>query len=103
LSNPQVLILYAALGIGFLVGIVCVSRIFSAIIAKHKHTAFFMVAGLAFGSIASMLLNSDVYALYGKWAATSLPIGDIVVALALLAVGFVGSFVLTRYELSHGE
>lgn len=103
LSNPQVLFLYAALGVGFLVGIVCVSRIFSAIISKHKSTAFFMVVGLAFGSIASMLLNSDVYALYTLWAQTSIPVGDIVVALVLLAVGFVGSFLLTRYELSKDQ
>ena len=32
-ENPQVILLYGALGIGFLAGIVCVSRIFSAIIA----------------------------------------------------------------------
>ena len=102
-SNPQVLLLYAALGIGFLVGIVCVSRIFSAIISKHKLSTFFTIVGLAFGSIASMLLNSDVYALYTLWAQTSIPVRDIVVALALLAVGFVGSFLLTRYELSQDK
>ncbi len=99
-SNPQVLLLYAALGVGFLVGIVCVSKIFSAILAKHKATAFFMVIGLAFGSIASMFLNSDIYALYVLWAQVGVPLIDVAVGLVLLAVGFVGSLLLTKYELS---
>jgi uncharacterized membrane protein len=99
-ENPQVLLLYAALGIGFVVGIVCVSRVFSWILAKYKATAFFMAVGLAFGSIASMFLNSDVYALYTEWAQTSVPLVDIAVSLVLLALGFAGSFMLTKYELS---
>ena len=99
-ENPQVLLLYAALGVGFVVGIVCVSRVFSWILAKYKATAFFMVIGLAFGSIASMFLNSDVYALYTQWAQTSVPLVDVAVSLVLLAIGFAGSFMLTKYELS---
>jgi uncharacterized membrane protein len=99
-ENPQVRLLYAALGVGFVVGIVCVSRVFSWILAKYKATAFFMVVGLAFGSIASMFLNSDVYALYTEWAQTSVPLVDIAVSLVLLALGFAGSFMLTKYELS---
>lgn len=100
-ENPEVLLLYAALGIGFLVGIVCVSRIFSAILKNHKVTAFFTVIGLAFGSIASMFLNTDVYALYTEWAANgAIPLPTVAFALVLLIIGFTGSFLLTKYELS---
>ena len=99
-ENPQVILLYGALGVGFLVGIVCVSRVFSAILKKHKTTAFFAVIGLAFGSIASMFLNTDVYSLYTDWAQTSVPWGVVGISVILLAVGFVGSFLLTKYELS---
>ena len=102
-ENPQVILLYGALGIGFLAGIVCVSRIFSAIIAKHKVSAFFMIIGLAFGSIASMLLNSDVYALYVSWAESGIPASTVIIAAALLVVGFIGSFFLTKYELSEQD
>ena len=103
-DNPQVLLLYAALGVGFLAGIVCVSRIFSAILKNHKITAFFTVIGLAFGSIASMFLNTDFYALYVQWAEQgAIPIVTVLIALLLLAVGFVGSFLLTKYELSREE
>ncbi len=99
-ENPSVLILFAALGIGFVVGLVSISKVFSAILAKHKITAFYMIIGLAFGSIASMFLNTDIYELYGEWAATSIPLPTFIIGIALLAVGFVLSFALTKYELS---
>ncbi len=101
LSNPQVLLLYAALGVGFLVGIVGISKLFSAILKNHRATAFFCVIGLAFGSIVSMFLNSDVYELYALWAkATGLPWADIIAGIILLISGFIGSLLLTKYELS---
>lgn len=99
-ANPQVLLLYAALGIGFLAGIVCVSRVFSAIIAKNKGAAFFAVVGLAFGSIASMFLNSDVYALYTTWAQSGIPVVTVIISAVLLVIGFICSWLLTKYELS---
>ena len=99
-ENPVVVLLYACLGIGFLVGLVVVSRAFSAIIRSHKHTAFYMVTGLAFGSIASMFLNTDMYELYVSWGATAVPWLNIIVGVVLLAVGFTVSFLLTKYELS---
>lgn len=99
-ENPIVLALYASIGLGFLVGLVCISKLFSAILTKHKVTAFFMVTGLAFGSIASMFLNSDVYELYTEWGNTSVPTATVAVGVILLAIGFIGSYALTRYELS---
>lgn len=100
-ENPEVLGLYAALGIGFVAGIVLISRIFSAILKKHKLTAFFMIVGLSFGSIASMFINTDVYELYLSWgAAEKFPTATVIVGALLLVLGFVGSFALTRYELS---
>lgn len=99
-ENPIVLALYASIGLGFLVGLVCISKLFSAILTKHKVTAFFMVTGLAFGSIASMFLNSDVYELYTEWGNTSVPTATVAIGVILLAIGFIGSYALTRYELS---
>ena len=98
-ENPSVILLFAALGVGFLVGLVTISKAFSAILAKHKATAFFMIIGLAFGSIASMFLNSDVYELYTVWAQNGVPAVDVAVGAVLLIVGFIGSYALTKYEL----
>ena len=102
-ENPTVILLFAALALGFLVGLVSISKAFSAILAKHKITAFYMIIGLAFGSIASMFLNSDVYALYCDWAASSVPVADVLTGIILLIVGFAVSYALTKYELSRGN
>lgn len=103
-EHPAVLLLYLALAAGFLVGIVLISKLFDRILRKHKVTAFFVITGMSIGSIVSMLCNSDMYGLYCSWIeAGSLPIMRIVIAFVLLAVGFVASFVLARYEMSHSE
>lgn len=104
LDNPQVLGLYAALGVGFIAGIVLISRLFSAILAKHKVTAFFMITGMSIGSIISMFINPDVYEVYTAWSTgNGNPILSIVIGVVLLAVGFALSFLLTRYELKHNN
>lgn len=104
LDNPQVLGLYAALGVGFIAGIVLISRLFSAILAKHKVTAFFMITGMSIGSIISMFINPDVYEVYTAWSAgNGNPILSIVIGVVLLAVGFALSLLLTRYELKHNN
>ena len=104
LDNPQVLGLYAALGVGFIAGIVLISRLFSAILAKHKVTAFFMITGMSIGSIISMFINPDVYEVYTAWSAgNGDPILSIVIGVVLLAVGFALSLLLTRYELKHNN
>ena len=103
-EHPAVLLLYLALALGFLVGIVLISRLFDRILRKHKVTAFFMITGMSVGSIVSMLCNSDMVGLYREWMmAGSLPVMRVVIATILLAVGFALSFLLSRYELSRGE
>ena len=102
-ANPIVVLMFASLGVGFLIGLVSISKAFSAILSRYKLTAFYMITGLAFGSIASMFLNSDVYELYTEWAKTAVPVADVIVGIVLLIVGFAASFALTRYELSRNE
>jgi uncharacterized membrane protein len=99
LENPIVLLLYFCIGGGFLVGLVLISRIFSKIIEKRRAPTFFLVVGLSLGSILSMFLNPDIWAVYKLWGAGVDPTWDIVIGVALAAVGFVGSFFLTKYEL----
>ena len=103
LNNPIAILLFASLGFGFVCGIIIVSKIFSAILKKHKTTAFFAVIGLSFGSIASMFINTDVFAVYGEWAESGIPLPTAVIAAALLAIGFALSFALTKYELKNNK
>ena len=106
LENPQVLGLYASIGLGFLGGIVLISRIFAKILEKHKASAFFLVTGLSFGSVASMFFNPDMWEIYTLWGNN--PQGEgmitsLIVGAIMLCIGFVPSFFLTRYELLRSE
>lgn len=99
LENPEVLGLYLCIGGGFLVGIVIISRVFSKILEKHRISAFFLVVGLSLGSIASMFLNPDMWEIYTAWAGGKAFFGDVISGAVLGAVGFIASFLLTKYEL----
>ena len=103
-EHPAVLLLYLALALGFLVGIILISRLFDRILRKHKVAVFFMITGMSVGSILSMLCNSDMVGLYRVWMEQgSIPILRVIVAVILLIVGFVSSLLLARYDMSHGE
>ena len=102
LAHPEVLLLYGCLGVGFLVGIVLVSRGFGALLKRHRTTAFFCVSGLSLGSIGAMFINPDMMQLYRAWGAGESPVFDLAFGALLLVLGFLGSFFLTRYELRHG-
>ena len=104
LENPQVLLLYASIGFGFLAGLVLISRVFSIVLSKYKTTAFFMICGMSVGSIASMFVNSDVVEVYTAWAAGQRnAVTELVIGAILLAAGFTVSFLLTRYELNRNQ
>lgn len=102
LDNPEVLGLYASLILGFAVGIVLISKIFSVILLHFRKAAFFAVSGMSVGSIISMFVNPDIYSVYTSWTsgATS-PTLPIVIGAPLLIVGFFLSFLLTKYENKH--
>lgn len=104
LQNPEVIALYFCLVGGFAVGIVLISRAFSRIIEKRRAAAFFCVVGLSLGSIASMFLNTDMWAVYTRWySGEESPTLSIIIGAVLLAVGFVCSFLLTKYELTRNK
>ena len=100
LENPLIIGLYASIGIGFLLGLVIISRLFSELIKRKKATTFYLVTGLSVGSIISMFINPDTWSVYTLWGnnegnmTLSLTIGII-----LFLIGLTSSFYLTRYEL----
>ncbi len=101
LENPAVIGLYLCLGGGFVVGMILISRLFSKLIEKHRAATFFLVVGLSLGSIASMFFNLDMWEIYTLWVGGVNPVLPIVIGAVLLVIGFVCSFLLTRYELKH--
>ena len=99
LENPAVLGLYLCIGGGFIVGLVLISRGFSALIARYRAPTFFLVVGLSFGSIASMFLNPDIWEIYLGWGRGERILPDVIIGAVLFVLGLVGSLALTRYEL----
>ncbi len=102
LENPAVLGLYLCIGGGFLAGLVLISKGFSALIAKWRGGTFFFVVGLSLGSIVSMFLNPDMWAVYTEWSQSGVEVAELIIGAVLLSAGFAASFLLTRYELKHG-
>lgn len=103
LENPQVLLLYFSLGLGFVIGLLGLSKLLSALLSRYRVTAFFMITGLSIGSIVSMFLGTDMMRKYAELTALpAFPIGTLLLGVALFAVGFAVAYLLVRYEERHG-
>ncbi len=97
-QNPAVLFIYAALGVGFLLGLFTFSKFLTYLFNKARHTAYFAIVGLSLGSILSMFLNGDVLPTYLSWAQNGIAWLDLGLGLGLFAVGVVCSYLLVRYQ-----
>ena len=101
LENPAFIGLMVCLGGGFAVGLIIVSKLFSKIIAWRRAAAFYFVVGLSFGSIGSMFFNSDMAEVYYSWGNGGFSVIELIIGIVLLAIGLIGSLLLTKYELIH--
>ena len=103
LAHPEVLLLYAALGVGFLLGLLLLSRILSTLLAKYRAASFFAIVGLSFGSILSMFLGTDMMECYAAFgAAEAFPVLKLLLGILLFVGGFLLAYLLVRYEKKHG-
>ena len=97
-ANPAIFLLYAALGIGFLLGLFTFSKFLTHSFEKNRQGAYFMIVGLSLGSILSMFCNGDVIAVYQSWGVNGANLLDIFLGVALFAVGVIGSYRLVCYQ-----
>lgn len=97
-SNPLVFLVYAALAIGFIGGILAFSKLLTGIFAKARHTAYAMIVGLSLGSILSMFCNGDIVEVYASWAAGGAFALDVCLGVAFFAIGVIGAYMLVRYQ-----
>lgn len=102
LSNPAIFLVYAGLGVGFLLGLLGFSKLLTIIFAKSRETAYFMIVGLSLGSILSMFCNGDIMEVYLSWAAGGLAPWkmwlDIGLGVALFIAGIIGAYALVKYQ-----
>ena len=101
-SNPMILLVYAGLGVGFVLGLLTFSKVLTALFQKARHTSYCMIVGLSLGSIISMFCNGDVMEVYCSWAAGNVSTGNIwlsvCLGVVLFAVGAAVAYLLVRYE-----
>lgn len=97
-ANPKIFVLYAALGIGFLLGIFVFSKLLTYLFGKARHTAYSAIVGLSLGSILSMFCNGDIIEVYCGWANGGAFALDVVLGICLFAAGVVGAYLLVRYQ-----
>ncbi len=99
-ENPAVFLVYAGLGIGFIAGILGFSKALTAVFARARHTAYYMIVGLSLGSILSMFCNGDIIKVYQSWASGSAvnPLLDILLGVALFVLGIIGAYMLVKYQ-----
>lgn len=101
-ENPQIFILYACLIVGFLVGLIAVSKWLSVLFEKKHAPSFFTVAGLSLGSTISMFFNSEIMETYTSWGESGVPVWQIILGVALFAIGVFCAYMFVRYERKHG-
>ncbi len=97
-SNPLIFLVYAALAIGFIGGILVFSKLLTDVFAKARHTAYSMIVGLSLGSILSMFCNGDMVTVYAAWATGGAFALDVGLGVALFAIGVIGAYLLVRYQ-----
>ena len=97
-ANPKIFLLYAGLGIGFLLGIFVFSKLLTHLFGKARHTSYSMIVGLSLGSILSMFCNGDIIEVYTGWAASGVNPLDIILGVVLFAAGIAGAYLLVRYQ-----
>ena len=102
-ANPKIFLVYIALGVGFLVGLLGFSKLLTMVFAKARHSAYSMIVGLSLGSILSMFCNGDIVAVYVDWANTGAQILDIALGVGLFILGVIGAYALVKYERKKSE
>ncbi len=97
-ANPSIFFVYAALGIGFLIGFIAFSKLLTHLFAVARHTSYSMIVGLSLGSIVSVFCNGDIMEVYVGWASNGVSALDLVLGVVLFAAGAVGAYMLVRYQ-----
>lgn len=93
-EHPLYLLIYLCLILGFIIGIIVVSKLINYLLSKFKITTFFMICGFVVGSIFAILFNPDIYQVYLSWASND---GNMVLDLPLGIVLFVVGFAITLF------
>lgn len=97
-NNPQVLIVYLMIVLGFIIGCGIISKVINLLIERFKGIVYFIFIGLSLGSIISLFINVDMLEIYNGWiAAGSFPFLDVILGLGLFICGILIAYQLVLY------
>ena len=97
-GNMGIFLIYAGLGVGFLLGLFTFSKLLTYLFGKARHTSYSMIVGLSLGSILSMFCNGDIMEVYVRWMQNGVAWLDLALGLGLFIIGVVGAYLLVRYQ-----
>ena len=93
LSNARLLFVYIVLVLGFAVGTLLFSKIINRLLNTYRRKFFFVICGLAIGSVFAVFSGNDCIEIYKRWNADTIAL-DIIFGVVALAIGFTVTFIL---------
>jgi uncharacterized membrane protein len=99
-ANPQIFLVYGALGVGVLAGLFGTSKLLTLLFSRARDMAYFGIVGLSLGSVLSMFCNGDIMEVYLSWAngTAKYMTLDIVLGVVFFAIGVFVAYLLVRYQ-----
>ena len=97
-ENPMVLLVYACLAVGFVLGLLTFSNGLSRLLEKKRAPAFYTIAGLSLGSIVTMFFNPEIMEVYESWTISAAMWRELGIGMALFGIGIIAATYFVRYE-----
>lgn len=97
-ENPMVLLVYACLAVGFILGLLTFSNGLSRLLEKKRAPAFYTIAGLSLGSIVTMFFNPEIVEVYESWTISAAMWRELGIGMALFGIGIIAATYFVRYE-----
>ena len=88
-ENPMVLLVYACLAVGFVLGLLTFSNGLSRLLEKKRAPAFYTIAGLSLGSIVTMFFNPEIVEVYESWTISAAMWRELGIGMALFGIGII--------------
>ena len=97
-GNPMVLLVYACLAVGFILGLLTFSNGLSRLLEKKRAPAFYTIAGLSLGSIVTMFFNPEIVEVYESWTIGAAMWRELGIGMVLFGIGIIAATYFVRYE-----